>query len=100
MVDQKGDLYFLEWSNRCHNGMWHTVNSYKVCQFTNHIRSILGLEFIENKKISNAIMINILGDEIKEYRNKKFKANEFFFDYLKKEIRPGRKMGHLTILKD
>ena len=100
MVDQKGDLYFLEWSNRCHNGMWHTVNSYKVCQFTNHIRAILGLEFIENKKISNAIMINILGDEIKEYRNKKFKANEFFFDYLKKEIRPGRKMGHLTILKD
>ena len=100
MVDQQKDLYFLEYSNRPHNGMWHTVNSYKVCQFTNHIRSILGLEFIENKKISNAIMINILGDEIKEYRNKKFKANEFFFDYLKKEIRPGRKMGHLTILKD
>lgn len=100
MVDQKGDLYFLEWCNRCHNGMWHTVNSYKVCQFTNHIRSILGLEFIENKKISNAIMTNILGEEIKEFRNKKFKANEFFFDYLKKEIRPGRKMGHITKLTE
>ena len=100
MVDQQGDLYFLEWCNRCHNGMWHTVNSYKVCQFTNHIRSILGLEFIENKKISNAIMTNILGEEIKEFRNKKFKANEFFFDYLKKEIRPGRKMGHITKLTE
>ncbi len=100
MVDQKGDLYFLEWSNRCHNGMWHTVNSYKVCQFTNHIRAVCGLEFIENKKISNATMTNILGDEITHYRNKKFKENEFFFDYLKKEIRPGRKMGHITVLKN
>ena len=100
MVDQKGDLYFLEWCNRCHNGMWHTVNSYKYCQFTNHIKSVCGLEFIENKKISNAIMTNILGDEIKEYRNKKFKENEFFFDYLKTEIRPGRKMGHITKLTE
>ncbi|MDC1207640.1 hypothetical protein N8Z53_02595, partial [Candidatus Pelagibacter ubique] len=24
--------------------------------------------------------------------------NEFFFDYLKKEIKPKRKMGHLTTL--
>ncbi len=100
MIDQKGDLYFLEWSNRCHNGMWHTVNSYKVCQFTNHIRSVCGLEFIENEKISNATMINILGEEINQFRNKKFKENEFFFDYLKKEIRPGRKMGHITVLKN
>ena len=100
MIDQKEDLYFLEWCNRCHNGMWHTVNSYKICQFTNHVRAICGLGFVENKKISNATMTNILGDEIKEYRNKSFKKNEFFFDYLKKEIKPGRKMGHLTILKD
>ena len=69
MIDQKEDLYFLEWCNRCHNGMWHTVNSYEICQFTNHIRAICGLGFVENKKISNATMTNILGDEIKEYRN-------------------------------
>jgi len=101
MIDEKEELYFLEWCNRCHNGMWHTVNSYQVDQFMNHVRAILGLKFIENKKISNAVMTNILGDEIKEFRNKKFKENEFFFDYLKTEIRPGRKMGHLTqLLKD
>jgi len=45
-------------------------------------------------------MLNILGEEILEYRKKKFKQNEFFFDYLKTDIRPGRKMGHLTILKE
>ena len=45
-------------------------------------------------------MLNILGDEILKFREKKFKQNEFFFDYLKKDIRPGRKMGHITTLKD
>ena len=100
MIDHEDNLFFNEISNRVHNGNWHTVNSYEICQFTNHIRAICGLEYIENKKTSNAEMFNILGSEIKEFRKKKFQKNEFFFDYLKTEIRPGRKMGHLTILKE
>ena len=44
-------------------------------------------------------MINLIGDDILAYRDKKYSDNEFFFDYLKKEIKPKRKMGHLTILK-
>ena len=43
-------------------------------------------------------MTNIIGEQIKNYRNKKFNENEFFFDYLKKEIKQKRKMGHLTTL--
>ena len=43
-------------------------------------------------------MFNIIGPEIKDYRNKSYKKNEFFFDYLKKEIKDNRKMGHLTVL--
>ena len=43
-------------------------------------------------------MINLIGDQITIYRNKKFAKNEFFFDYLKKEIKSKRKMGHLTTL--
>ena len=44
-------------------------------------------------------MINLIGDEISTYRNKKFKDNEFFYDYLKTEIKQKRKMGHLTIIE-
>ena len=44
-------------------------------------------------------MINLIGNDILVYRNKKFNNNEFFFDYLKKEVKPKRKMGHLTILQ-
>ena len=43
-------------------------------------------------------MTNIIGDQIINYRNKKYTENEFFFDYLKKEIKNKRKMGHLTTL--
>ena len=43
-------------------------------------------------------MTNIIGDQITIYRNKEFNKNEFFFDYLKKEIKQKRKMGHLTTL--
>jgi 5-(carboxyamino)imidazole ribonucleotide synthase len=32
------------------------------------------------------------------YRKKKYNSNEFFYDYLKKEIKNKRKMGHLTKL--
>ena len=53
---------------------------------------------ISLKKISNAKMINIIGDQISIYRHKKFETNEFFFDYLKKDIKNKRKMGHLTTL--
>ena len=54
---------------------------------------------IELKKNHNAEMINIIGEEIKTYRVKSYSKNEFFFDYLKKEIKEKRKMGHLTIIK-
>ena len=44
-------------------------------------------------------MINLIGNDISIYRDKTFNDNEFFFDYLKTEIKDKRKMGHLTILK-
>ena len=43
-------------------------------------------------------MINLIGNDIEVYRKKSFSNNEFFFDYLKKDIKEKRKMGHLTII--
>ena len=64
------------------------------------MRAVCGLNKEHVKKISNAEMINILGEEINNYKGKSFKDNEFFFDYEKKVIKDKRKMGHLTILKN
>ena len=44
-------------------------------------------------------MINLIGSQIEQYRkNNSLGENKFFFDYLKKEIKAKRKMGHITTL--
>ena len=82
-----------------HNSGHLTINTYNISQFENHIRAVCDLEKIELKKNYSAEMINIIGQEIKNYRNKSYSKNEFFFDYLKTEIKEKRKMGHLTTIK-
>ena len=100
LITNSDELLYNEQSCRPHNSYWNSVNSHNISQFEGHVRAVCGLDFVENKKISNSEMFNILGSEILEYRKKTFKKNEFFHDYQKKEPRNGRKMGHLTILKD
>ena len=98
-IDRNENLYVNEIAPRVHNSGHLTINAYNISQFENHIRAVCSLEKIPLKKLSNAKMINLIGNEIKPYRqNEKLNDNEFFFDYLKKEIKEKRKMGHLTIL--
>ncbi len=99
-IDKNDNLYVNEIAPRVHNSGHLTINAYNISQFENHLRAVCGLERIEIKKICNARMINIIGEEIVSYRSKKFSDNEFFFDYGKKEIKPNRKMGHLTIVQN
>ena len=98
-IDANDNLYVNEIAPRVHNSGHLTINAYNVSQFENHIRAICNFEKIKLKKLSNAKMINLLGDQILIQRKRKLQSNEFFYDYLKKEIKPKRKMGHLTILK-
>ena len=98
-IDRNENLYVNEIAPRVHNSGHLTINAYNISQFENHIRAVCSLEKIPLKKLSNAKMINLIGNEITHYRkNSNFKDNEFFFDYLKKEIKEKRKMGHITTL--
>ena len=97
-IDRNENLYVNEIAPRVHNSGHLTINAYNISQFENHIRAVCKLDKIPLKKISDAKMTNIIGDQIKNYRDKKYDENEFFFDYLKKEIKNKRKMGHLTTL--
>ena len=98
-IDNKDNLYANEIAPRVHNSGHLTINSHNVSQFENHIRAVCGLEKVETKKIYNATMLNLIGNDIEDYRMKSFKDNEFFFDYQKTEIREKRKMGHFTIIE-
>ena len=98
-IDRNENLYVNEIAPRVHNSGHLTINAYNVSQFENHVRAVCSMEKIPLKKISNAKMVNLIGNEIEPYRqNLKLGQNEFFFDYLKKEIKEKRKMGHITTL--
>ena len=99
-IDKNDNLYANEVAPRVHNSGHLTINSHNISQFENHIRAVCGLEKIETKKIYNANMLNLIGEDILDYKNKNFKENEFFFDYLKKVIKVKRKMGHLTTIEN
>ena len=98
-IDRNDNLYVNEIAPRVHNSGHLTINAYNVSQFENHVRAVCGLKQIKLKKISNAKMVNLIGNQISHYRNSpKLNDNEYFFDYLKKEIKEKRKMGHITTL--
>ena len=99
-IDKNDNLYVNEIAPRVHNSGHLTMNTHNISQFENHVRAVCGLEKIETKKISNGKMINLIGSDISAYRVKTFADNEFFYDYLKTEIRDKRKMGHLTIIEN
>ncbi len=99
-IDRNDNLYVNEVAPRVHNSGHLTINAYNISQFENHVRAVCSLDQIPLQKISNAEMINLIGDQIIPYReNPKINDNQFFFDYLKKDIKEKRKMGHLTTLK-
>ena len=98
-IDRNENLYVNEIAPRVHNSGHLTINAYNVSQFENHVRAVCSMEKIPLKKISNAKMVNLIGKQIEPYRqNLKLNDNEFFYDYLKKEIKEKRKMGHITTL--
>ena len=99
-IDKFNNLYVNEIAPRVHNSGHLTINSHNISQFENHIRAVCRLEKIKILKNYNAKMINILGQDIEIYRKKNFKKNEYFYDYLKKEPKEKRKMGHLTTIEN
>ena len=97
-ITNKNELLVNEIAPRVHNSGHLTIDAFNVSQFENHIRAVCNLERINLRKMYNAEMINIIGKEINDYRGKTFKSDEFFYDYLKKDIKEKRKMGHFTRL--
>ena len=98
-IDRNENLYVNEIAPRVHNSGHLTINAYNVSQFENHVRAVCSLEKVPLKKLSNAKMVNLIGNQIEPYRkNLELGKNEFFFDYLKKEVKENRKMGHITTL--
>lgn len=94
-IDTNNHLYINELAPRPHNSGHHTIEACNVSQFVNHILAITGQTLIEPKLISNALMLNIIGDEYHTLSHLFDKGH--FHDY-HKTIQPNRKMAHITFL--
>jgi len=91
---------------RVHNSGHFTMDACNVSQFEQHIRAISGLPLIEPEMLQPfAIMVNILGDRlgVAEPKNLDEVTSETgasIHIYGKADTKPGRKMGHFTIIGD
>ncbi|EEI24452.1 5-(carboxyamino)imidazole ribonucleotide synthase [Lentilactobacillus hilgardii] len=100
VIDDK-DLMVNELAPRPHNSGHYTIEACNISQFEAHIRSICGLPIPQIAQEKPAVMRNLLGADLTLARNLLKEHPEWHFhDYGKAEIRPQRKMGHVTVLGD
>ncbi|EIT84899.1 phosphoribosylaminoimidazole carboxylase ATPase subunit [Fictibacillus macauensis ZFHKF-1] len=98
-LGEVGDLYVNELAPRPHNSGHYSIEACETSQFQQHIRAICGLPLGNTELLRPAVMINVLGEHIKQVM-----ANMDLFDdaklhlYGKREAKAKRKMGHITVL--
>lgn len=100
-LTNNGGIYVNELAPRPHNSGHYTIEACSFSQFDAHIRGICGWSIPEIQLLSDAVMVNIIGNEI--YETMEFiseKPDWHFHYYGKAEAKPGRKMGHITILTE
>jgi 5-(carboxyamino)imidazole ribonucleotide synthase len=92
---------------RPHNSGHFSIEACDSSQFQQHLRSILNLKLGETNHEGTAIMLNLVGQEnhngnvIYQNLEKVFECKSANLHlYGKKETRPNRKMGHITIICD
>lgn len=105
-----GQLVINEMAPRPHNSGHYTLDACVTNQFEQQVRALCGLPLGEPRAHSVAVMVNLLGDLWFEqraggehYREPDWSTLYAFPDlklhmYGKHHARPGRKMGHFTVL--
>ena len=94
-------LYVNEVAMRPHNSGHWTIDGARTSQFEQHLRAILDLPLGDPSMTSEfAVMGNILGGEkadmYRPYLHLMARNPDLKFHQYKKEVRAGRKIGHVT----
>jgi len=96
-VDGNGTLLVNEIAPRVHNSGHWTLEACVVSQFEQHIRAVAGWPLGDPSRHCDAEMVNIIGAEAGDWEALARGSGALHL-YGKTEIRPGRKMGHVTCL--
>jgi len=91
-----GRLLANEIAPRVHNSGHWTIEGAITSQFENHVRAILGLPLGDTRPLGHSAMLNIIGTMPKLERVLRVRGAHYH-DY-GKSPRPGRKLGHVTVV--
>ncbi|HUF55755.1 MAG TPA: 5-(carboxyamino)imidazole ribonucleotide synthase [Thermohalobaculum sp.] len=90
-------LLVNEVAPRVHNSGHWTIEACLVDQFQQHVRAVAGWPLGDGSRHSDAEMTNLIGAEADAWRRLAAEPAGLHL-YGKAEVRPGRKMGHVTRL--
>jgi len=106
-VTKDGDVLVNEVAPRPHNSGHQTINANVTSQYEQHLRAIFGLPLGATAITKPSAMVNLLGADgftgpaIYDGLETLLRIEGVsLFLYGKKETRPHRKMGHITIVDD
>ncbi len=106
-VTKNGQVLVNEIAPRPHNSGHQTIEANITSQYEQHLRAILNLPLGSTKTIQPSAMVNVLGQPgfsgvaIFEGLEDTLKVDGAFVHlYGKKETKPFRKMGHVTVMDE
>lgn len=105
MFDDGYDLFVNELAMRPHNSGHWSIEGARTSQFENHLRAVLDLPLGAPTAVAPyAVMVNILGGDVGDlysaYRHVLARDPGLKVHLYGKAVRPGRKVGHVTVLGD
>jgi 5-(carboxyamino)imidazole ribonucleotide synthase len=103
-VTAGGALLVNEIAPRPHNSGHYTIDACATSQFEQQARALCGLALGDTRLLAPVVMVNLLGDAwasgVPDWQRLFDNPRAKLHLYGKHEARPGRKMGHFTVLGD
>lgn len=103
-IQQDGKPLVNELAPRPHNSGHYSIDACQTSQFEQHIRAVTGMPLGNPRLLRPAVMVNLLGDVWQDgapdWSALLTDPDVKLHLYDKGAPRPGRKMGHFTVMKD
>ena len=99
LFDTPAGLLVNEIAPRVHNSGHWTIDATPCSQFENHVRAVLGMELGDASATAPAVMLNLIGDLPGQDDVAAIDPDARLHLY-GKAPRPGRKVGHITLVGD
>jgi 5-(carboxyamino)imidazole ribonucleotide synthase len=101
-VTATGELLVNEIAPRPHNSGHYTIDACATSQYEQQARALCGLPLGDTRLLAPVVMVNLLGEAwqngVPDWRLLFDNPRAKLHLYGKHEARPGRKMGHFTVL--